>query len=107
MAESRCEVHAAVMKDLEVFGEKMDRKTQKMDDLSTRVRQLEISNAKYEEQMNNVLEKIDSLMDSIQRWMNFVQACFWKALGLAGTVIMIFVGFFIWYIQHLPSGVVS
>lgn len=101
MPDTKCEVHAAVARDLEIINEEMDRKTTKMDSLSSRVRQLEIKDAKREEQIDNILEKIEGLMDSIQTWMDFVQTCFWKALGIAGTIIFFLAGFVIWYIQSL------
>lgn len=52
-----------------------------------RIKQLEISNAKSGEKIQNLINKIDSLMTWI------------KALVMLGATS--FVGFFFWYIQNI------
>ena len=59
----------------------------KLDDHEKRIGTLEISDAKTSEKIQNLIEKIDSLMTWI------------KALVMLGITSLI--GFFFWYIQNI------
>jgi hypothetical protein len=85
---SKCEFH----EDLKVV----------VADLVMRVTKLEVNDAAQSERVNSLCQKIEDLTKTIQNWMNFAQNLFWKVIGVSGGIIILFAGFFFWYVQSLP-----
>lgn len=78
-----------------------ERTEQRLNDHGERIRMLEIGNATQNERLGALCKKLDSLAESITDLMDFLKTCLWKALGVGGTFFMVFLGFFIWYVQGL------
>jgi len=73
-----------------------------IDDALKRITALEIKDARYDERFITLCGKMDDVMNTLRDWMAFAQALFWKVLGASGVIIVLLLGFFIWYIQSLP-----
>ena len=74
----------------------------RLNDHADRIRALEIKEATQSERITSLCQKLDKLAETIADWMTFAQNLFWKILGAAGGLIMLFAGFMIWYVQSLP-----
>lgn len=74
----------------------------RLNDHAERLRVLEISDAKKNEKIDSLCEKLEILSNSIKELMDFMKSIIWKALGGAGALLVIFLSFFMWYIQSLP-----
>ena len=83
---------------MENFEERTERKLCEHDD---RIRDLEIKEASQNERIAALCDKLEEFTKIIDRWMDFAQNLFWKVLGVAGGIIGILAGFFIWYVQYL------
>jgi uncharacterized coiled-coil protein SlyX len=81
-----------------VFHEAAERR---LNDHAERIRLLEIGNASQNEKIDSLCRAIEKLATRIDDLMEFLKTCMWKALGIGGTVFMVFLGFFIWYVQGL------
>jgi len=79
-----------------------ERTENKFNDLDGRVRTLEVKDAKDDGRIDLLYDKMDQLVETIDKWMIFAQALYWKVLGAAGGLISILALFFVWYIQSLP-----
>lgn len=80
------------------FEERTEKKLCEHDE---RLRDLEIKEASQNERIAALCEKLEEFTKTIDRWMAFAQALFWKVLGAAGGIIGVLAGFFIWYIKGL------
>lgn len=79
------------------------RTERRLNDHAERIRELEICDASQKERIDALCERLAALTKTLEQWMAFAQTLFWKVLGLAGGIIGVLAGFFIWYIQHLPT----
>ena len=80
----------------------MERIEKRLNDHGERIRMLEIGNASQNEKIDALCKAISDLATRIDDLMSFLEGCLWKVLGIGGGVAMVFLGFFIWYIQSLP-----
>lgn len=75
----------------------------RLNDHADRIRTLEIREAAQNEKIDSLCSKLDELSKGIKDLMDFMRSILWKALGASGALIVIFLGFFIWYVQHLAK----
>jgi hypothetical protein len=73
----------------------------RLNDHGDRIRALEIKDAAQTERLDALCTKLDELSKSIKELIDFWKTAFWKVLGVAGTIISVLVGFFIWYVQRI------
>lgn len=73
----------------------------RLNDHGDRIRALEIKDAAQNERLDALCAKLDELSKSIKDLMDFMRSILWKALGATGGLLALFLGFFIWYVQHL------
>lgn len=78
-----------------------ERTEKRLNNHSGRIRTLEIQNAAQNEKIDMLCKKLDSLSDKIGDLVNFLKTCMWKLLAAGGTVFLVFLGFFVWYVQRL------
>lgn len=71
---------------------------EQLDELEERIRYLEIRDTATSERLDNLIIKVDKLVTTIEQFMNSTRKLI---LGIAGTSIMVLVGFFFWYIEKL------
>lgn len=81
--------------------EDAERVERRLNDHADRIRALEIRDAAQNEKIDTLCKKLGELSDRITDLMNFIRTSLWKAVGALGTVLLIFLGFFIWYVQSL------
>lgn len=79
-----------------------ERIERRLNDHAQRIRTLEIRDAAQNEKIEMLCDKLDNLSNKIDDWMDFAKEAFWKCLGICGSIFLVFLGFFIWYIQNLP-----
>lgn len=79
----------------------MERIEKQLNDHAERIRALEIRDAAQNEKIDVLCKKLGELSDRIEELMEFIRTCMWKALGAMGTLFLVFLSFFIWYIQKL------
>lgn len=72
-----------------------------LNDHAERIRMLEIKDATQNAKIDMLCEKLEELSMKISDWMDFMKEAFWKVIGLCGSIFMVFLGFFIWYVQKL------
>lgn len=68
-----------------------------------RIRALEIKDATQNERLDSLCRELKELSKDIRDLMEFMKSILWKTIGGMGTVLMIFVGFFFWYIENLAK----
>jgi len=73
----------------------------RLNDHADRIRALEIKDATQNAKIDSLCEKLEELSKSIGDLMDFMKSILWKALGGMGALLVIFLGFFIWYVQQL------
>ena len=71
---------------------------EQLDELEERVRYLEIRDTATSERLDNLIVKVEKLVTTIEQFMDNTRKLI---LGIAGTSIMVLVGFFFWYIEKL------
>jgi hypothetical protein len=69
-----------------------------IDDLEERVRYLEIRDTATSERLDNLIQKVEKLVTTIEVFMSNTRKLI---MGISGTAIMVLVGFFFWYIEKL------
>lgn len=84
---------------MEVDFEEMTER--RINDHALRIRVLEVKDASQDGKIELLCEKLDNLSKQISAWLSFMKQAIWKGLGVMGTIILIFLGFFIWYVQSL------
>lgn len=80
-----------------------ERTERRLNDHGDRIRVLEIREAAQNEKIDSLCTKLDELSKSIKDLMDFMRSILWKALGAMGGLFLVFLGFFIWYVQHLKG----
>jgi uncharacterized coiled-coil protein SlyX len=83
------------------LAEDADRVEKRLNDHAERIRALEIRDAAQNEKIDTLCTKLGELSDRITDLMNFIRTSLWKAVGALGTVLLVFLSFFIWYVQCL------
>lgn len=73
----------------------------RLNDHAERIRILEVKDVVHDGKIEALCDKLDNLSNQISAWMEFMKQAFWKGLGAMGTILLIFLGFFIWYVQQL------
>ena len=71
---------------------------EQLDELEERVRYLEIRDTATSERLDNLIAKVEKLIVCIDQFMGNTRKLL---VGIAGTSIMVLVGFFFWYIEKL------
>lgn len=71
---------------------------EQIDDLEERIRYLELADTKTSERLNNLIGRVERLVQSLERFMN---QCRNFVIGASGTIILTLLGFLLWYIQKL------
>jgi tetrahydromethanopterin S-methyltransferase subunit G len=71
---------------------------EQLDELEERVRYLEIRDTATSERLDNLIAKVEKLVTTIEQFMGNTRKLL---VGIAGTSIMVLVGFFFWYIEKL------
>ena len=71
---------------------------EQLDELEERVRYLEIRDTATSERLDNLIAKVEKLVITIEQFMGNTRKLL---VGIAGTSIMVLVGFFFWYIEKL------
>lgn len=73
----------------------------RLNDHAERLRVLEVKDASQDGKIELLCEKLDNLTNQIGDWLSFMKQAIWKGLGAMGTILLIFLSFFIWYVQKL------
>jgi len=73
----------------------------RLNDHGERIRALEIKDATQNEQLVTLFKKLEDLSKDIRDLMTFMKSIMWKAIGGMGTLLILFMGFFFWYVQNL------
>ncbi len=76
----------------------------RLNDHAERIRVLEVKDASQDGKIEMLCEKIDNLSNQIGDWLDFMKQAIWKGLGAMGAILLIFLGFFVWYVQQLGGG---
>lgn len=71
---------------------------EQLDELEERIRYLEIRDTDTSARLDNLISQVARLVDTIEQFMSNTRKLI---LGIAGTSIMVLVGFFFWYIEKL------
>lgn len=71
---------------------------EQLDELEERVRYLEIRDTATSERLDNLIAKVEKLIVCIDQFMASSRK---TILGIAGSTILVLVGFFFWYIEKL------
>ena len=66
--------------------------------MEERIRYLEIRDTATSERLDNLIAKVEKLVTTIEQFMGNTRKLL---VGIAGTSIMVLVGFFFWYIEKL------
>ena len=85
------------------MGDFEERTERRLNDHADRIRALEIKDATQNEQLTILFKKLDDLSQDIRELMRFMKSILWKTIGGMGIVLMVFVGFFFWYVQSLAK----
>lgn len=82
-----------------VIDEKLKGHDERLGVHGDRLDKLENSQIRTEVVVQNLCDQIKTLVDTMKEQQKSVQT---MVLGIAGTAIVLLVGFFIWYIQSIP-----
>jgi len=66
-----------------------------------RIRALEIKDATQNAKIDSLCEKLEELSKNIGNLMEFMKSILWKTIGGMGVLLVLFMGFFFWYVQNL------
>ena len=69
-----------------------------LDDLDDRVKYLEIRDTATSVQLENLIKRMDKLVETIEGFMTSTRKC---AIGTSSAVIATLFGFLLWYIQSI------
>ena len=69
-----------------------------LDDLDDRVRYLELRDTATSERLDNLINRVNELVKTIEKFMSGVRK---SVIGASGVVIITLFGFLLWYIQTL------
>jgi uncharacterized coiled-coil protein SlyX len=75
----------------------------RLNDHGERLRALEIKDATQNAKIDSLCEKLEKLSDDIKALVEFMKAILWKTIGGMGGLLVIFLGFFVWYVQNLAK----
>lgn len=78
-----------------------ERCEKRLNDHAERIRVLEVKDASQDSKIEMICEKLENLSNQIGAWLDFMKQAIWKSLGAMGTILLIFLSFFIWYVQKL------
>jgi len=73
----------------------------RLNDHADRIRALEIKDATQNEKIDSLCRELKELANNIRDLMGFMKSILWKALGGMGALIIVFLSFFVWYVQQL------
>jgi uncharacterized coiled-coil protein SlyX len=73
----------------------------RLNDHGDRLRALEIKDATQNAKIDSLCEKLEELSKSIGALMEFMKSILWKTIGGMGGLLVLFMGFFFWYVQSL------
>ena len=76
----------------------------RLNDHGDRIRALEIKDATQNEQLATLFKKLDDLSSDIRDLMALMKSVAWKLVGGVTSLLAVFLGFFIWYVQKLGGG---
>ena len=75
----------------------------RLNDHGERIRALEIKDATQNEQLVTLFNALEKLSNDIRELMAFMKAILWKIIGGMGVALVLFMGFFFWYVQSLAK----
>ena len=101
------EEYVALSKDVEALQGRVDKVEGRVDDSLLRIAAGEVIDARHDERFVTLCEKMNDVMETLEKWMQFVQMLFWKVVAAIGAVILIIItaliGFLFWYLQSIPK----
>ena len=80
-----------------------ERAERRLNDHAERLRALEIKDATQNAKIDSLCEKLEELSKQIVNLMEFMKSILWKTIGGMGAALVLFIGFFFWYVQNLAK----